>query len=329
MDRVTDEKNTNTSEKLLEDQNKDENDYLDTVEELEPEQGGNKDPLALKKISLGTDFYSLTWHSLKKGAFDKKTIRGVQISLLPQDYFWIYVNFISFVLGLLLTVFLIVQEALIDDEYFDGDWSLTFLRMLLVFFTQLNLGPEIELGYAKFLYPIINPDQFWHPAMAIFIGFSHVFICINVMFGLIIFICMADEFADPVINFAGICVLSQLDDWMGDYICLTHKLDNDDFEEADDEETKKQILRKRSSVYDLKRLNEKMSLYNKMAMLADDTNEIFIDEGLYTNSPFYIIWFEKLVGYVPWKIVLPLSTIPISYILPVVTMKLRSYFGYN
>lgn len=328
MDGVTDEKNVN-KQKLLEDkEDKGDEEYIDTVEEVEPQIGGKKDPLSLKKISLGTDFYSLTWHSLKKGAFDKKTVRGVQISLLPQDYFWIYVNFISFVLGLLLTVFLIVQEALIDDEYFEGDWSLVFLRMLLVLFTQLNLGPEIELGYAKFLYPIINPDQFWHPSMAIFIGFSHVFICINVMFGLIIFICMADEFADPVINFAGICVLSQLDDWMGDYICLTHKLDSDDFEDAEDEETQKQILKKRS-VYDLKRLNEKMSLYNKMAMLADDSNEIFIDEGLYTNSPFYIIWFEKLVGIVPWKIVLPLSTIPISYALPYTTLQLRNYFGYN
>ena len=322
----------NTKEKLIEkdnnsnDSGSSKGEYLDTLE-VELDKGANKDPLLIKKISLGTDFYSLTWHSLKKGAFDNKKIRGVEISLLPQDYFWIYINFLTFVLLLLLTVFLIVQEGLIEDEYVEGDWSMVLLRILLVFFTQLNLGPEIELGYAKFLYPIIHPHKFYHPSMAVFIGFSHVFICLNVMVGLIIFVCMADEFADPVINFSGICVLSQFDDWMGDYITLTFKIDDDHIDDEEDEKEKKKIMSKRKN-YDLKYLNEKMSLYNKMAMLADDDNEIYIDESLHSNAPFYIVWFEKLVSFIPWKIILPLSTIPISIALPIYTQKLREAYAH-
>jgi len=83
---------------------------------------------------------------------------------------------------------------------------------------MLNLTPEIELAYAKFVYPIMKPQEFQHPKFAIFIGFSHIVVVVQILFGLIIFVCMADEFADPVINFAGICVLSELDNWLGDAV---------------------------------------------------------------------------------------------------------------
>lgn len=38
------------------------------------------------------------------------------------------------------------------------------------------------------------------------------------LIAIIFFVCMADEFIDPVTNFAGLCVLSELDDWIGDLI---------------------------------------------------------------------------------------------------------------
>lgn len=284
------------------------------------------DPIHLKKISLGTDLYSLTWHSLKKDAFKNKYIRGVKVDLLPQDYFNLYINFIFFVMALCITVLLIVQEALIDDVYVEGDWQIAVLRMLLVLFTQMQLSPELELGYAKFLYPLVKKEEFYHPSFAIFIGFSHVFICCVTILGLIFFICTADEFADPVINFAGICVLSELDDWFGDLICSTYVLDSDDFD--DNEDMSLVEISQKRKIYSLKNLNERMTLYNKLAMLKDDTNEVFIEDHLIINAPFYVVWFEKIWTLIPWKIVLPLSTIPISFALPYYSQLLRAYFGY-
>lgn len=307
----------------------------DSKKEVELQDGKKKDPTYFKTINLGTDFYSLTWHSLKKGVFDGKTIRGVKISLLPQDYFWIYINFIGFIGMLVLSVVLILQEALIDDVYVEGSWALDILRILLVIFTQFHLGAEIELAYAKFLYPIINSHEFYHPSMAIFIGFAHCLACVIIMIGLIVFICMADEFADPVINFAGICVLSELDDWLGEMITTTFKLESDKLPDPDSiedeekkEETEKDNNKKRSK-FQLKDLNERIHLFNKMALIADDDNQIQMDEILYSKAPFYIVWFEKLFAFIPWRIILPLSTIPISHFLPQATTYLRKRLGYN
>lgn len=309
----------------------------DSKSEVEFEEGKKKDPIYFRSVSLGTDFYSLTWHSLKKSAFVGKKVRGVDICLLPQDYFWLYINFILFIGLLLISVFLILQEALIDDVYVEGDWMMDVLRILLVIFTQIHLGAEIELAYAKFLYPITNHHEFYHPSMAIFIGFSHCLVCVVIMIGLIVFVCMADEFADPVINFAGICVLSELDDWLGDTIVNVFKLDSDDdivkeLEEEKDEEKKTDLekkLKKSRRKYTLKHLNERMNLFNKMALLADDDSLVKFDEGIYERAPFYIVWFEKLVSVIPWWLILPLSTIPISHYLPYFTKELRAKLGYN
>lgn len=313
-------------------------------------KGQNLDPTECKEISLGTDFYSLTWYSIKKGTFNGKYIRGVKIYLLPQDYFWLYINFFTYVIALLLSVVLLIQEALIDDIYIEGDWQMDLLRIFLVVMTQINLSAELELAYAKFLYPIVNPDQFYHPTFAVLIGFSHIMICCVTMLGLIMFICMADEFADPIINFSGICVLVELDDWIGDAIMSTKierdRLDRKYEEEEKDiendnwlasktfdisEETKKRfdkILKARTK-YNTKNINENLSIISKMSLITEGDLVINIDEKLYTNAPFYIVLVEKLVSIVPWKIVLPLSTIPISYALPYFTVKIRTYFGYS
>lgn len=335
----------------------------------------------LKKIALDNDFYSLTWLAIKKNTFQHVTVRGVKVELLPQDYWTLYFQFLLFVLLILVSITLIVEEALIDDVYVEGDFHLSILRMMLVVFTQLNLGHELEIAYAKFIYPISNPKEFFHPSFAIFIGFCHCVVCITTIIGLLVFICMADEFADPVINFAGITVLSELDNWIGDAI-LYLKIDRDrldtkeiideedvlkeiqhkkideeslndeekeiyekyenrrtknedkskkTFDNDEEEEEYKKVMKEKKSrnTYELENLNERLTLNQKLSLICDDIMEIYVDENINTKAPFYIVWFEKAFSLIPWKIVLPLMTIPISKFLPYLTLKIRFYFNLN
>ena len=357
-----------------------------------------KDPTTYKKIALDLDFYSQTWYAIKKETFEDITIRGVKISLLPQDYFSLYIQFIIFVCLILVSIILIVQEALIDDVYVEGDFHLTLLRMMLVIFTQMNLGHELEIAYAKFLYPIINKNEFYHPNFAIFIGFCHCLVCITTILGLLVFICMADEFADPVINFAGITVLSELDNWVGDAIMtlriskdnldnhkildpieMSKKVKHKEIDESDiegdlkpfkrrvykeecektekgkveyqnylKEKSKSQIeayetndklienhkaaaknIKEDREKFSKNNLNERLSLRQKLALISEDIMEIYINEEVYTRAPFYIVWFEKLFNLIPWMIVLPLATVPLSKYLPTLTKYIREDYGLN
>ena len=66
-----------------------------------------------------------------------------------------------------------------------------------------------------------------------------------------------------------------------------------------------------------------MSWKHKLALINEEQLGIHIDETIYKNAPWYIVIFEKAVTYIPWKIVLPLSTYPLSIMLPSITTWLR------
>ena len=302
-----------------------------------------------KKISLGIDYYSLTWIAIEKKTFDNMYIRGQKIDLLPQDYFSLYFSFLVFVFALGITIVLLIKEALLDDIYVEGSWQIIILRMLLVIFTQMQTAEEIEIAYAKFLYPLINREKFHHPSFACFIGFCHLLMCITSIMGLIFFISMADEFADPVINFAGITVLIELDNWVGDAISsmaiqqdhldilMRDGEEEDDKEQSaedeikkafEEEENKKKAIKKRGQ-FTLKHLNDNLNFRQKLALIQEDQLEIVIDETIYHKAPWYIIMLEKLFTLIPWWILLPLSTYPLALMLPAITNHLRDYFGYK
>jgi hypothetical protein len=294
-----------------------------------------------KKISLGIDYYSLTWIAIEKKTFNNMYIRGQKIDLLPQDYFSLYFYFLVFISALGITIILLIKEALLDDVYVEGSYQIILLRMLLVIFTQMNTGEEIELAYAKFLYPLINRGKFHHPAFASFIGFCHLLMCVTSIIGLIFFICMADEFADPVINFAGITVLIELDNWVGDAIKsmdiqqddldILVRDDDEDKTEENNEDNRSMIAKaiKSRGKFKLKYLNENLSFKHKLALIQENQLEITIDETINHHAPWYIVILEKLFTLIPWWIVLPLSTYPLSIMLPTITDHLRNYLGYE
>lgn len=302
-------KNEKDIETKLLNKNESESDYEDEEEKEEPLK--SRDPIESKKIALSYDFYSLTWYSIKKDTFLKKKFRGEEVTLLPQDYVVIYGQFIAFVTILILSIFLVCYQSVLNDIYVKSTLPMIILRILLVAFVQINIGAEFQSGYAKFVFPLVRREEFFHPNFAIFIGFSHCLVCVFVIIGLIFFLAVADEFADPVCNFAGICVLIELDNWLADAI-LSFKLKNDE----DLEEEKAERVRKN---YNLKNINDKLHVFNKLAMITEEEMELVYDERDQKNLPFFISLFEKLSNLVPWVIVTPLLTIPVNYYLPLFT----------
>ena len=80
------------------------------------------------------DFYALSWVSLRESVWKHKKIRGVPISMTASDYFWIHMNFILFVLSLVITIVLILYEVIEKKSYSTGNWAITILRITLVGF---------------------------------------------------------------------------------------------------------------------------------------------------------------------------------------------------
>lgn len=127
-----------------------------SIDSSEVDLEESKEIFDFKKLSLANDYYSITWTSLRKNQFVGAKIRGVEIFLIPSDYFWIYINFITFVILLLITVILLVKQALISDKYVESGWLMAVVRIILVALAQKKLFPEFESGYAKLLYSLRN-----------------------------------------------------------------------------------------------------------------------------------------------------------------------------
>ena len=327
------------------------------------EEGFKNNPLEYHKLCLNTDYYSITWTALRKMQFIGISFNFEDIYLLPSDYFWIYINFISFFTLLLLTIFLLVKEALINDKYKNSGWLMYILRITLVVLAQRKLLPEFNQGYCKLLYTLQKKREFTHPGFAIFVSICQMFVVSANLISIIFFICMADEYIQPITNFSGLCVLSELDDWIGDLI-MSYQLNGFDLPETqdkinqyikyektfeknphehqnelhevnhleeglDDEEHHKKEERNKKEIkktYNMYMINERMSLTAKLATIRESDLEIEIDDKIQLNAHWTIVYIEKLIKNIPWNIVIPLLTIPISYSLPSISHWLRIHF---
>jgi len=298
----------------------------------------NQDPFDFHKLSLSHDYYSITWISLKKSQFIGAKIHGVEVFLLPSDFFWIYINFITFAICLLLTMILLLKESLVDDIYFEATWIMLILRIVIVAFAQNKLLPEFASGYSKLLYSLKHYKEFTHPGFAHFVGLCQMIIASFTLFSILLFVCMAETYITPVTNFGGICVLSELDDWIGelivskrlkgsetlkkgerDSIYKSKKGDSNPYEyEANDEYIS-------NDEYLVKDLNLRVSLTNKLALITDEDLEIEVDECLNLNAHWSIVQLEKMIKLIPWSIVLPIITIPASMYMPILSNFIRSY----
>lgn len=293
--------------------------------EISPTEGKTKDPLQMKKISIGCDYYSLTWACLKFKLFEDKYIRGEKIYLLPADYFHLYFEFVIFILMLAVTIVLVIRNVVIDDTYMEGSLAIIGCRIILMIFAMQSIGPEFSTGFAKYLYAMNNKSEFTYPSFAKFVGLCQVINAGIAIFGVLFFVCTADDFGSLLTCFSGLCVLTELDDWLGDMILFCHRIKDDEYpqdDQNDDEETRinnqriRETTLKQRDQYNLKDLNERLSVLEKMAMIEEGDLVIYVNETVSENQHWIITWFEKINSIVPWEIILPLMTIPLSYFMP-------------
>lgn len=310
---------------LLEGHDK-EKEELTTNFEISLSEGKSKDPLKMKKISIGCDYYSLTWACLKYKLFEDKYIRGEKIFLLPADYFHLYFEFVVFILMLAITIVLVIRNVVIDDTYREGGIAIIGCRIILMIFAMQSIGPEFSTGYAKYLYTVHHKQEFTYPSFAKFVGLCQVVNAGIAITGVLFFVCTADDFGSLLTCFSGLCVLTELDDWLGDMILFCHKVKDDDYPQDnsdDDEETIKKNQKTRENTmrqreqFNLKDLNERLSVLEKMAMIEEGDLVIYVSETINEeNQPWFITLFDKINSTIPWDIILPLMTIPLSYLMP-------------
>lgn len=255
-----------------------------------------KDPLLVQTVNLHEDIYALTWNSLRKESWSDLKVHEVEIFLTPFNIFTLKLQFICFILIVLTTVGVLLYESFITDAYNDATWPIIILRITLVAFAQKKLEPEVYQGLSLFRFTNLKSDHFSHPHFSRFVAFCQFSIAGLTFISIFLFVCMANEALELIMNFAGLAVISELDDWMGEKIMSQsiHK----EFEE--DSKFSKAKL-------DLEGLNDRMSLHTKMCLIGEDME---IEDDQNQNLGF----FGRLSSYIPW-ILLPFLTIPCESLL--------------
>jgi hypothetical protein len=257
------------------------------------------DPLLVDEVELKQDFYSLAWTSLRTNIWKEQTLRGVRICFTASNYLWIKIYFLFFITIILATIPLLLYSVLSTDIYTKVPYTIIILRITLVTFAQVKIAPELYQGIAKFKYTLRKPKYFQSYCFAILISLMQIFISAFTFFAIILFVCMSDDVMELVMNFAGMSILSELDDWVGELICKNSPRNPEDDDEEDNSE------------YDLNKLNERMSIFTKMSMLTDD---LTITED--NNTPAFdnciCLTLSWIVYSFPWFL-LPLSTIVVEY----------------
>ena len=254
-----------------------------------------KDPLLVQSVSLHEDAYALTWNALRKSPWENVEVHNEKIFLTKWDDFKLIVSFLFFITVVILTVGILLYESFVTDAYNDAEWPIVILRLTLVAFAQKKLEPEIYQGLALFRYTRKNTDDFFHPNVAKFVALCQFLIASLTFIAIFLFVCMANEALELIMNFAGLAVISELDDWVGEQIMSEsiHK----DIEEGPFKD----------ATFDTKDLNNRMDMFTKISLIGEDM-EIEDDQNESSN------FISTISSYIPWTLI-PLLTLPCEYIL--------------
>jgi len=280
------------------------NNNQDKVQNLEI---GNKDPLLVTEVMLSEDFYALTWNACRKKAWEGKTVAGIEISLTPSNQIQLVCNFLIFLFVVLMTVGILGYESFLSDVYQVATPAIIILRITLVAFTQQLLEPEMYQGLALLRYTIKKENSFLFPGFAKFVALSQIVIALFTFCSMFLFLCMSDEALELIMNFAGLAVISELDNWVGEQI-MAEKL-YEDYDNLDYEVTEKID----------NNLNDRMSLFTKMCVISDD---LIIEDD--QNSPavknVLFDFMGAVLKWVPWVLV-PLLTLPFESFLQTIQVE--------
>ena len=254
-----------------------------------------KDPLLVQTVSLHEDAYALTWNALRKSPWENVKVHGVKIFLTKYDDFKLIVSFLFFITVVVLTVSILMYESFVTDAYNDAEWPIIILRITLVAFAQKKLEPEVYQGLSLYRYTKKNSSDFYHPNIAKFVALCQFLIASLTFIAIFLFVCMANEALELIMNFAGLAVISELDDWVGEQIMseTIHKdIDEGPFKDAK---------------FDVNDLNNRMDMFTKISLIGE---EMEIDD----DQNEKVSYISIISSYVPWTL-LPLLTIPCEYIL--------------
>lgn len=259
------------------------------------------DPTLVQHLNLNEDFYALSWNACRIDSWKECKVAGVELSLTSSDDTHLVLGFILFIIVVLTTLGILLYESFATDAYRDATWPIVILRMTLVCFAQQKLKPEINQGFSLMRYSFLHSEQFIHPIFSKLIGFFQASIAIVTFCAIFLFCCMADQALDLIMNFAGLAVISELDDWVGEQI-MSEKL-HCDYEGE----------RFKNTNLNVEDLNERMSLFTKLCVigeameLVDDQNKMIINSRIWS-------FFAAIGDMLPWSLV-PLLTLPTQMIL--------------
>jgi len=271
-----------------------------TVHEIDFKTREPRNAAKIKNIVLEEDFYAITWVALREEIWKEKFIHDTQIFLTPADYFWIYINFITFICTLLVTFGLILWEVLEDRGYTASNFAIVILRITLVSFAQKALAPEFYQGLFLMRYSVRFPEQFTHYQFALFVGICQFTVSCVVFTAIILFVCMEDEALTLVVEFAGLTVIAKLDNWIGEVIMYSkiHQEVHDEYQ------------------FKLKDFNLRIPLNQKLALIEEEDLTMIDDQNFLLNAHWTISTIEFLKEILPWQYILPFITVIFNYILP-------------
>lgn len=292
-------------------------------------------------LSLRSDYYTLTWTALRNDQFIGTKIRNMHIFLTPADFLTLYTYFIIFVLVLILTIVLLLRGIMIDSVFKVGGVFMIILRMILISFAFRLISPEFMEGFYKLKYTLKNKNEFAHVGFAAMIGICQMIVTTISLFSILFWMCMADQFIQPVSGFAALSVLTCFDDWVADAILINRLkgISNLSTEEKEDFIMNIQtgnnsntiynniaskmmvndsINRKTSNLdendeYDTTDINNRLSLVQKLSCIDITSLTLNIDkQEIYEDSALLYFIFNKI----DWSILIIILVIPCSLYLP-------------
>jgi len=277
------------------------------------------DPLRTRMVSLTNDFYTLCWTCLRKDVWkkannsyyndqceeneiafkelwDDKTIGNKPITLTDENLRDIKYYMLFFILTVLYVLTGIIHQVFTGEIEASCTWDIRLLRVLLVSLVQMKLLGEFRQGIVKLKYAVNHEEEFLDGELwfAKLISSFQIICTLASWFTLVLFICSEVAPLDMIQDFTGICVFTELDDWIGGHICSSEpEIDEDEIQH-----------------YNLKNVNDRIHIFMKMSLLQTDTEivEDLHDDGSVLKKITYFFYEYKALIYL-----VPLVCLPVEW----------------
>lgn len=259
------------------------------------------DPLKVRNCELNNDVYTLYWIALNKESWEdlnsQDELKNVNLSLNSSNLKEMIMHFIIFSAALFFTLTLILYQVFTTEIDVICPTQITILRILLVFLCQCNLTGEFRESLTKMKYTVDYPEKFSHPFFAVLICIIQFIVALASYSALLLFICTEIAPLDMIMDFTGIVVFVQLDDWIGDKICCTEP-------DLDEEKIK---------YYGAEKIDKEMSLFMKLSLLQYSTDIIEDNNKPFLSWTLSIFRQNKFVLYFLPLLVLVVERLFIAY----------------